>query len=101
MHSEIEGINKALMIANGVMAIVGGLARALSDKKRQWVDIVISMIIAGFTGSMAGLIVMYFFGDQHAYLTLACSGSFGFAGEKGMYWLLSIIKKSIKANLPE
>lgn len=95
MHNQI---NETAVGINALIAALGGVANALSSGKKG-INIVASMLVASFTGSMAGLLVMSVFGDTHQYLTLSVAGSFGFAGEKGMYWIISTIKNSIKANI--
>ena len=96
MHAHID---KTAIIIHGCISIAGGLANALSKNQIRALEIISHMVIAGFTGTIAGMLAMHFFGDTYPYLTLSVSGSFGFAGKEGMDFILRVVKRSIQANI--
>jgi len=93
-----ENIDKIALSVHGVIAFAGGFVRALQQNKVQPIEILISTVIAGFTGTLFGMLAMYFL-SENSYLTLSIAGIGGLLGEKGIFFLLEIFKKTIKVNL--
>lgn len=96
MHNQID---YSEVIVHGVIAMGGGLARALSNHKTKVLEIITNMFIGSFTGTVAALIAMHFMGDQYIYLNSAIAGSFGYAGIEGMNWIVMTLKKAIVVNI--
>ena len=92
MHQEID---KIALCVHGFVAVASGIVRALKDKKTKAMDIVVSAIISGFTGTLFGMLAMYYLGEN-SYLTLSIAGIGGLLGEKGIYLLTSSFKGYLK-----
>ena len=95
MHQEL---NSVALTIHGTVAIISGVVKALNDHKTKGFDICVSAIISGFTGTLFGMLAMYYLGEN-SYLTLSIAGIGGLMGEKGIYVLIEGFKKAIKANL--
>ena len=89
MHT---GINHTLLGIHGIFAVAGGFMRALMDKKQGWVNILVSTVIAGFAGTIFGMLAMSYYGDTHPYFTLSIAGAGGLIGEKGVFYLADTLK---------
>jgi len=95
MHQDID---KIALIIHGCVAFSSGIVRALKQNKTKTIDILISAIISGFTGTIFGMLAMYYLGEN-SYLTLSIAGIGGLLGEKGIYLLTESFKRAIKANI--
>jgi hypothetical protein len=92
MHQDID---KLALLVHGTVAVIAGVVRALKDDKEKILEILTSAIISGFTGTIFGMLAMYFLGEN-SYLTLSIAGIGGLMGEKGIYFLIEGFKKQLK-----
>lgn len=95
MHQDID---KIALSVHGIVAIFSGIVRALKDNKTKAIEITTSAVISGFTGTLFGMLAMYFLGEN-SYLTLSIAGIGGLMGEKGVYLLIEMFKKAVKSNI--
>lgn len=91
---------KALTV-HGIAAVFGAFAHALnahrSGNSKTWLDFLALFVISSFAGTMFFLLGFYVFGKDN-YLTIVMGGSGGWLGIEGLSFLVSFVKKSIKAN---
>lgn len=76
----------------------GGLVyHIISYKHLSWVDVLKSVVVASFTGLMAGMVGNHLqIGEEVTYLM---AGLFGFSGGFGLLWLLVIVGKRLNINM--
>lgn len=92
MHQDID---KLALVLHGIVAVISGVVRALKDDKEKVLEILTSAIISGFTGTIFGMLAMYYLGEN-SYLTLSIAGIGGLMGDKGIYFLIEGLKKQLK-----
>jgi hypothetical protein len=94
-------ISTKAVALHGVAALFGAFAHALnahrSGSSKTWLDFLSLFIISSFAGTMFFLLGFYMFGQDN-YLTIVMGGSGGWLGIEGLSFLVSFVKKSIKAN---
>lgn len=94
-------ISTKAMVVHGVAAVFGALSHALNahraGQSNTFLDFISLFVISSFAGTMFFLLGFYIFGKDN-YLTIVMSGSGGWLGIEGLSYLVSFIKKTIKAN---
>jgi hypothetical protein len=92
-----ENINRNLTYAIALIALLGGLANALSDgDENKSIGHLIAMTIGGgFSGMVFGFLAVHYFGEQQ-YLVLAIAGAGGVLGVKGLKKITERIKDSLE-----
>lgn len=93
-----QRFNELAVAIHGLVSVFGGLAYSLSKRQYKFLEILTHMVVAGFTGTIAGMIAISLFPDR-VYWTMAIAGSFGYAGKEGMDWIIRITRKSLEANI--
>jgi hypothetical protein len=92
-------MDKTTIILHGTMALVGGLAKALSNESYKPIRFITDIVVCGFTGAVAAMLAIHFIGSDSPYITGAITGSFSFAGKEGMDFIFGVVKKSFQANI--
>lgn len=95
-------ISAKAVIMHGVAAVFGAFAHALNAHRtgssKTWLDFLSLFFISSFAGTMFFLVGFYLFGKGN-YLTIVMGGSGGWLGIEGLSFLMTFVKKSIKANI--
>ena len=89
-------LNLIQVILHGVVAIFGGIVRALSDGNKKFKGIIIEGFIAGFSGSMLGLLAINITDSQS--ITLVIAGTGGYMGVESIKLLANWVSKKLNKD---